>query len=64
MRRENSLLRIQLDDLLLQRTLDEQRLVEAARADLSSEILQTLQGEFACSISSEVGKVHSYTNYN
>jgi hypothetical protein len=54
LRRENEMLRTQLDDLQLQRTLDEERLVDAAKAELSTTILETLQGEFACSICSEV----------
>jgi hypothetical protein len=53
-RRENELLRTQLDHLQLQRTLDEERLVGAAKAELSTTMLETLQGEFACSICSEV----------
>jgi hypothetical protein len=55
------MLRTQRNELQLQRTLKEQqtsrRLEEAAdtaRVELSREILEMLQGEFACSICSAV----------
>jgi hypothetical protein len=61
LRRENELLRTQLNELQLQRTLEEQltsrrlqELADSVRAELSREILEMLQGEFACSICSEV----------
>jgi regulator of replication initiation timing len=63
--RENEMLRIQLDILQLQRTLDEERhsrtlhqlreeAADAAKTELSRGIVETLQGEFACSICNEV----------
>jgi hypothetical protein len=65
MRRENKMLEIQLDILQLQRTLDEERLsrtlhqlreeaADAAKTELSRGIVETLQGELACSICNEV----------
>jgi hypothetical protein len=63
--REKEMLRT---ELTLQRTLDEQRtsrrLEEGAtfvRAELCREILEMLQGEFACSICSEVNRALPYT---
>jgi hypothetical protein len=63
--REKEMLRIQLDILQLQRTLDEERhsrtldqlreeAADAAKVELSRGIVETLQGEFACSICNEV----------
>jgi glutamine synthetase adenylyltransferase len=65
LKREKEMLRIQLDILQLQRTLDEERhsrtldqlreeAAEAAKVELSRGIVETLQGEFACSICNEV----------
>jgi hypothetical protein len=52
LRRENELLRIQLEEERASRRLAD----DAARAELSTTILETLQGEFACSICSEVSE--------
>jgi methylthioribose-1-phosphate isomerase len=59
--REKEILRTQLDELTLSRTLEEERTsrrleegATAVRAELCREILEMLQGEFACSICSEV----------
>jgi hypothetical protein len=65
LRRENKMLGIQLDILQLQMTLDEERIsrtlhqlreeaADAAKAELSRGIVETLQGELACSICNEV----------
>jgi glutamine synthetase adenylyltransferase len=65
LRRENKMLRIQLDILQLQRTLDEERTsrtlhqlreeaADAAKTELSRGIVEALQGELACSICNEV----------
>jgi hypothetical protein len=69
--RGNEMLRIQVDILQLQRTLDEQRhsrtlhqlreeAADAAKTELSRGIVETLQGEFACSICNEVTEAFNY----
>jgi hypothetical protein len=69
--REKEMLRIQVDILQLQRTLDEERTsrtlhqlreeaADAAKTELSRGIVETLQGEFACSICNEVTEAFNY----
>jgi hypothetical protein len=50
LRRENEMLRTELEEERASRRLAD----DAAKAELSTGILETLQGEFACSICSEV----------
>jgi hypothetical protein len=52
LRRENETLRTELEEERASRRLAD----DAARAELSTTMLETLQGEFACSICSEVSE--------